>query len=136
MESPEIEQMRARVAAAWGVDVANTLPIRVDKARLAQGEIVVTWEWQDHWFDWWFNSNLDSYVLCVDRPKPYGEERIYPLHKIGPAYLPLGVQKQIARFLYCMGYDIQFLIDAGVTVTGHDKLEWAQQMKERGFALE
>lgn len=119
----ETEQMRARVAIAWGVD---SLDIEYIDMREGIG------------FFAYSKNNLRLNYVPHDERMILEDDKYWLSTSLRFCKVPLNIAKtphghRFIRFYYWMGYDIQFLIDAGVNVTAHDRLEWAMQMKERGF---
>ncbi len=126
----EIEQLCARLAAAWNIDiddiglelnnVGESYLCNMANERLGyehiRGDISVRGE------DFWA-------IVCHHRPISY-----WLLSRLR---LPENkdLSSIIYRFYFWMGADVQFLEDAGITVRAHDKLEWALQMREKGFTL-
>ncbi len=138
MNRNEIEQMRARIAAAWGVDVSEVeyealiYAAQTDSFTIELGANKIQWRPEVAWL--LLKTTEDYMPAQIDMNAPVAHRFSVPITTLR---LHFNAKEffAIAHFLYCMGYDIQFLIDASVTVRAHDKLEWAQQMKEKGFAL-
>lgn len=125
MKQTEIEQMCARVAAAWGVEV-SAVEFESKEGNFVEDGMVVYDE---------LGSGF-SWIPSVGRLAVGANNRFGVIWLHNQSVIGKIATNKAARFLFCMGYDIAFLEEAGVTVTVHEKLEWAMQMRERGFEIE
>ena len=124
----EIEQMRERVAAAWGVEVNEIDFWNEEKASHLFTFVSGEWALRMSRGRTLFVIHNGKYRAVINTGNNEANKALTHTELGSNVY-------RVARFLYCMSYGVECLEVRGVTVTGHDKLEWAQQMKERGFAL-
>ena len=124
----EIEQMRARVAAAWGVDVGE-VDHRPTIHRIGNAE---KFSIQKGSASMEYSEELGNLLVFN------GENLVNAVFIEGTFLNELRFLDLpwITRFFFCMGYDIQFLIDAGVTVTGHEMSVWMDEMRDAGHPIE
>lgn len=138
MKTAEIEQMRAKVAAAWGVGVSEVEHEKLNWAEIQNAFTILRYGLAIQWraegqFLVSRNHSLGSngknssnfyYSFRSGFNAPYG------------CFTRNVSTEGEARFFFCMGYDIAFLEAEGVAVSAHDKLEWACQMRDAGFPIE
>ena len=121
-------ETRGRVAAAWDVSICS---VRCLCAASSEHEMfIVIVDGFEHQFSpgkpsLWirkygglcaaFYHDADKFLLHSNRTLP-------------------GLSG-VARFLFCMGFDIDFLSEL-VTVSATQKIEWACEMRELGFPIE